>query len=1446
MDLWNNVIVKLDVHTKQIKTEDLQDVMQIVKKTATIMNEQLDESCTKILAKLWHHLTSELDQFDDQLLCCTCFYSALSNSKTQEWYLNKALQIINQEIFLKQLKSDEKSNTSIAVSLCYGMFQSSYLTHHRDKPLKEVESLLNATFELMTLMAYDYSQYTFIVFKIMTAFKKAINTPFQEILFTTERKIKLLNVVNHNWENPITGVRNLNRIIFQMVLLVLDKDMYEKVLIEINGFYWNKAKYLMLTEIIEHDNSNIEDLVVRNHWIHGLVKSLGNPGLVSAGADMYYSILKKLISENSWIKLFLSNIMEILTGKSVKAIENFTNYWCLTTFKKFPTLAHILIGELKIVNDTDLSLFKLHSWISLTKQANKLALIDRTWSDENGEMVISCLEHSNTSVRMLAFEIVCVSHKKGLPPDIEFQEVLKFLHNNVNSDCTVLRLSTLNNLANFFITLHTSFINYYKNGEELHGLLNFCKKLQMFIIESLNLNGNYQRKITTVKIAHLMLKHFNEVPRKKQKQTRDASKCLIGYLKENDHWLLNSTDYIMKLISLLKDPASDIHDCTLQLLLDFYLPDISDTNTMNHLIEESFKCMKSKFFFEISCGLNIFKLIINVLIQKKSVVAEFRNIEDVFKFAYNEINTEYNAKTNVVESIASGKQMHSFLSLMYIIFDVIIKNSYKMKIPSDTMIIMLNIIKSISNEFAWEGDTNTSSDFLKMNDKILSLIKKSNFGKNTNDEIKISGFYQIVLNCLWLNVKASCELAAILIQYNKDDAQLCEESLNIIAHVLETSRHKGAIEAAGTALGQGIRYLTASEVEFNVSELPLSLLKRKLDELLLETTKMSSVTRRGAGLSIMIHRIVSNDVKKGKPLFHYFMKTILITCNNAQETCIEESNAEKDLPKAIYIHFLTRIVMDSSLASDMMYYSAELVELAFNNLTNPQWQIRNAALQLYGALIPKLIGQKKPTGTDEILSSVACDEFRTHSIKLWNFIIQQLKTDTHKDVINAHSNLVPILNTLANFAQRYNFSYDLDDQIDSDMNLLPNILTLLGSPIYTVRRLTAKAILNIYSFEIILNNIKKVTIASENYLHGILMVIGNCYDLYSNEELHKNQLDSVRNEYCKILSKRTPSCLCQWSLEKLFSENIPEITIDVIKNILTEGTTKCYEPGAFLWMNQKIEKCLQNMPWSILPEVMSLLMNTQDFEIYIKIILHRLKNCDIVPEKVLVHASDVLLSSNTKNKTSVIWKTLYYISLKIHSNIQIPSCYLQDHLSYNVSYNTRYLVPYATRTFAAQGNNANLLLCSENIFLMCNPENNDIDMRYTAAIANNELANTFASCSDDIKINAVKSAVILLQDEDEDIRDLSVMFYKILTHQNVAKHSFVCLNKILKKKFLCAQFNDSITSIQSICKDLLDFIDCFSNSKSDKLNPFANDSKNIYLEINTVKQLLMSLTDENE
>lgn len=711
------------------------------------------------------HLETGFQEFDDQLLCSTCFYILLNKSDNQEFYLRKVLKVMQYELELQE-NIFEKSRISLAISLCYGLFQSTYLLQQRENFNITMVQTIQAIFNLLIQKAYEYTQYTFIAFKIMVSFKKVVGTKFQDILLNKDNQVKLINLINHNWENPITGVRNLNKIVFQNLLLVLDQDIYESVFKEINLFHWNKAKFLMLAEIIEHSKTDIKSLVSENQWLDGLVYSLSKPGLVSAGADMYSAILKKINSEETWTSIFLVKIIEVLGGTCFKTIENFTNYWCLNTLKKFPSVLQLLIDELNDINYTE---YKLYSIICITKQGTKLGISKENLPNCNSELKMeeNCvlfLEHCNTSIRMLAFESICISQPNLLPSESDYKLILKYLSDNINSDCTVLRISMINNLKIFLAKLHItiSLNTIAKDGnDDIQNMLSFCQNLQIFVIESFSINGNYQRKVTSVKITQTILKSFIEIKPTKKQQAREINMSLIGFLKEKGYWILNDRSLIIKLVDLLKDPASDVHEGVLQLLSEFYITELSGSSIINYLVEEAIKCISSKFFYEISCGQIMFKLVINILLKTKNMESKFKSVEDIFYYAFSEINTEIVTKTNVVKSIQDGKQLHSFLSILSIIFESLIKNSLQIRITKDTIFSLLNVVDCISNQFAWEEDLSTSSDFSKMSDMVQIIIRESGLKTENDDHTRISDLHQIVLNCLWLNVKVYPNLLLI-------------------------------------------------------------------------------------------------------------------------------------------------------------------------------------------------------------------------------------------------------------------------------------------------------------------------------------------------------------------------------------------------------------------------------------------------------------------------------------------------------------------------------------------------------------------------------------------------------------------------------------------------------------------------------------------------------------
>lgn len=738
--------------TKTEKPLNQQELLIKTKKGCNLIQNEI--FWIEVSETLWTHLNKGLNKFDDQLLCATCFYSViiLLPTEEQEHYCNDLLGLIENEI---KLREDNKvsSETSKVISFMYGMFQSSFLTK-KDAIVRNLPSVLQASFKMLTKIAYEYSKYTFIAFKTINSFKKVCGTDLQQYLLCTENQVILLNLTNHNWENPITGIRDLNRSIFHTLMSVVNDNMYEELLQEINQFYWNKAKYLMLTEIVGQCDKDVNNLLQKYNWIDGLIYSLHKSGLVSAGADLYYEIFKKLNSAEMWCSIFIKPVINILNGPSRKAIENFNNYWCLRTLKTYPSLLEIIMNELLNVRVYP---HKLYSTLCVLKQANKLGFVIKDWDSiaDKEKVVLEGLENCNNYIRMLAFDIVCVSQEKAMPGTVEYELILNFLKNNVNSDCTILRISMLNSFSNFVTRLHITFLNNMKNdiNNDMKHLEIFCKTFQQFLIDCLFMNGNYQRKITCIKLANTFLNGLTEVPRKRLKQTRQSNVTMIRMLEQKGQWMMSQATFFKKLLSLLNDPAEDIRENVSQLLLKHFAKQLAKPDTLNDLIEQALKSMESKFFYEISCGQSMFKLIINLLMKVNNIDVKLKSVEDIFHFANSELINEYKLKRSIVQTIENGKQLHSFLSILHAVLEICLYHSKKM--PEVRIFDLIDILNAVSNQFSWDEESATSSDFSKMSDMVQNIITISGCINSDEDETNISGLHQIILNCLWLNVKVT-------------------------------------------------------------------------------------------------------------------------------------------------------------------------------------------------------------------------------------------------------------------------------------------------------------------------------------------------------------------------------------------------------------------------------------------------------------------------------------------------------------------------------------------------------------------------------------------------------------------------------------------------------------------------------------------------------------------
>lgn len=497
---------------------------------------------------------------------------------------------------------------------------------------------------------------------------------------------------------------------------------------------------------------------------------------------------------------------------------------------------------------------------------------------------------------------------------------------------------------------------------------------------------------------------------------------------------------------------------------------------------------------------------------------------------------------------------------------------------------------------------------------------------------------------------------------------------------------------------------------------------------------------------------------------------------------------------------------------------------------------RNAALQLYGALVPKLVGQKKPSGTEtESLSTVACDELKTHFPKLWTYIMEILQGREQTNLLVTHSNFVPILNMLANTAKRYKFSYDIDGT-HWEKQLLFSLVTLLGSPINTVRRLSAKCIFNIYSFDDIYDVIFHLEDMTENLLHGTLTLVEISHRYYCLK--HHQQFKILQQKFRQML---TSGSHC-YSSKDIFENVFYTISLDEkeIFKILLEVCHNKQTPCIFQWANNRVKKIIMTCQWEQIPGMLKTILSQSESELYCEFIYEKLEVDTGLSETVVNEVVQTMVSFGNNKSNGLVWKILYKLSLKFDFNHLFDLENLMKSLTNKDIYKLRYMIPLiATNILTADEVHQKQFIAL--VSKLSDFDNVDVDMRYISVIANNEIAKAFKNLNDFVRVTSIKIAVVFLQDEDDNVRSLATYFYKNLITEHSAVHAYICLNKILDPKFLVTLFDSPKTAIEKLCQDLDVVLAHNICCNFDEYNPFANDVKNIYLEAEQLRKLIFKL-----
>lgn len=225
------------------------------------------------------------------------------------------------------------------------------------------------------------------------------------------------------------------------------------------------------------------------------------------------------------------------------------------------------------------------------------------------------------------------------------------------------------------------------------------------------------------------------------------------------------------------------------------------------------------------------------------------------------------------------------------------------RLPADFYSALIDQLeKSVDFNLAVLSGGAKNASFAEMGISVENMIPKSESHDDDAEEVCISDEHSLVLACAWLNLKECCLVASKL--YAASSTDVVERAGHLITTVLTGTRHKGALEAAASALANLCSHLLSGcDNDF----LPEKWLLRVMTEM--ETSPMASITRRSAGLPMLIRAIVSSEPRgnaSGRRLLSSAINGLLGILQRTGEVSHDENAAQetRDLPQCHALHVL--------------------------------------------------------------------------------------------------------------------------------------------------------------------------------------------------------------------------------------------------------------------------------------------------------------------------------------------------------------------------------------------------------------------------------------------------------------------------------------------------------------------------------------------------------------
>ncbi|KAK1119145.1 hypothetical protein K0M31_013642 [Melipona bicolor] len=998
-------------------------------------------------------------------------FISLLNSKRNEVYIfDKRYNIVENELF--------------KLICAYGYLQ----VNHNEIYSNDIFFLI---FDVIFDHCIRYTKYSYFAYKILcTWLQRTINTTFWSTYSKIEQRLEM--IIFSNWCNAINDISKQNSaLIFNMYLKIMEKkyDRYLEYLFKhcVDTISWqNEIKYDILAEICEiWDETKI---ITSRDFLFSLCNSLTKYYLRSPGTKVYLAIVKKL-SENEWKKAF-GHIMNYLfhhwespENENHNALQLLFKHWLEPVVKKYRNLLPYLWN---LITDIREHILRSH----LQKMACEMHI------DLSQQAKIECyLNHNKEIVRLNGFAINCYQVNKLYNENRDrFFTIRSFLWHNANSTTVYMR----DGIVKYFKIFYTNVLKMCDNNPDcIHDVYYITHWLHEFFLDCFEIGSCYQRKILSLNLYRTILSFTNGFPINKTNNVQNilSISLLEKHLITTGNWKFTNKKSLFMLLRLVLDSALDVKQLATSIILNYFNKDILSDMEKQVLFYTALRTCNSSKFYEIESGAALISILIHWL--PLNTLRDYKDYNDCLKysdFLFNEAKSQLTQmKDDVLKAIVQNKP---FYGLMTALLNIAFQNGQESSdISSEFIEKVLYLLEDATDFFLYilsskSENTEYSSSFAEMGLAINETIKNSEIENINFDDLNLTSAHHVLISCIWMSLKVCCEIACeIGMLMHCDDT--VKRSANIIVTVLLRCRHKGVVEAAGTTIGQLTRCLCKKAKYFN---LPKTYILRILED---GSMHSLNITRRGAGLSIMFHRIVVSDNRRDRPLLHFAVQKLLDLLDNISDDNLKSIESQHDSPWARRLHFLRALVADKEIHAQLTPYMERISLTCFKYLHSEIWTIRNASLQLFGSIVPRLTGQNYGDTLD-FGNGYSINHFVTHYPALADHVMKELHKFSFtftkfSTALYLHSNIVHILILLSKFScSACNLiDYSSQEYLSKVKRLL---YVLFENPILHVRFLAAKAYAALTDFLQIEFELEKLrydisSCHNVNLIHGYLLTI---------------------------------------------------------------------------------------------------------------------------------------------------------------------------------------------------------------------------------------------------------------------------------------------------------------------------------------------------------------------